>query len=85
MGEECFSKLPKGSDSRVLLRLQLSKLFDLRTQRLEQINSPEIDVFAGVVADPDFTVFADVDSLIDILIFFYKLKLLCLAYLDQLS
>jgi hypothetical protein len=82
MGEECFRKLPKGSDSRVLLWLQLSKFFDLRTQRLEQINSPEIDVFAGVVADPDFTVFADVDSLIDILIFFYKLKLLCLAYLD---
>ena len=85
MGEECFSKLSKGSDSRVLLWLQLSKFFDLRTQRLEQINSPEIDVFAGVVADPDFTLFADVDSLIDILIFFYKLKLLCLAYLDLLS
>ncbi len=85
MGEECFSKLPKGSDSRVLLRLELSKLFDLRTQRFEQINSPEIDVFAGVVADPDFALFADVDSLIDILIFVYKLKLLCLAYLDQLS
>lgn len=85
MGEECFGKLPKGSDSRVLLRLQLSKLLDLRTQRLEQINSPEIDVFAGIVADPDFTLFANLDSLIDILIFFYKLKLLCLTHLDQLS